>query len=144
MQATGQGALVATVKPATVADLMARGTPLDNAAIWMRDTELLHAIRDSKSAALPDAVWEQLPTLLQTATPYWDTVNGNIVYVLDVPGTAAQTASGKASKVAININYNQKMREGESRVTVLSNFVASGGEVDAGNFKNPRYVELKK
>jgi hypothetical protein len=144
MRATGQGALVGTVTPATVADLMARGTPLDNAAIWMRDNELLHAIRSSKSAALPDAVWEQLPTLLQTATPYWDTVNGNIVYVLDVPGTAAQTASGKASKVAININYNQKMREGESRVTVLSNFVASGGEVDAGNFKNPRYAELKK
>ena len=46
MQAGGIAVMVHTVAPATVAALAENKVVLETAAVWMRDTELLHTLRD--------------------------------------------------------------------------------------------------
>ncbi len=139
MQAGNQAALAHVAAPATVADLAARGVPMATADIWLRDAELLHALREAKAgrgAGLSEATWRELPALLEKATPYLDTVDAGIVYVFDAPEGLG--------KVAVRVNYASKVRAGVKRDRMTSNFVRTGGLIDANNIGEVRYVELKK
>lgn len=140
MQAAGNTAMVHTVAPAIVAALAQNNVVLENAAVWMRDTELLHALRDYKSergAALPDSVWRDLPTELETATPYLDTQNNTLVYTIDL--------GEKLGKVVIRVNYNAKGQFDGVRTKQVSNFAITGGVVDVSNVMvGTQYVPLKK
>lgn len=138
MQANGAAIMVHTVAPATVADLAVNSIVLENAAVWARDTDLLHAIRDYKSArgaALPDEVLRNLPMVLQDATPYLDTKNGTLLYVVDL--------GERAGKVVVRVNYNEKGQFEGTRSRIVSNFIHTGGMVDKFNLKDSRYVLLK-
>lgn len=138
MQAGGVAEMVYTVVPQTVAALAERGVVLENAAVWMRDTELLHALRDSKAArgaALPDGVWRDLPQELEKATVYLDTQDQRLIYVLDV--------GGSLGKVAVAINFNEKGQFDGVRAKIVSNFVRTGGTLEAGDLKASRYQLLK-
>jgi hypothetical protein len=131
--------MVHTVEPETVAALTANGIPLENAAVWMRDTELLHALRDTKSdrgAAIPDEAWRNLPELLQAAIPYLDTLDQALIYAIDL--------GLKIGKVVVRVNYNEKGRFDGIRVRIVSNFVQTGGLIDPQHMGMSRYVSLKR
>ncbi|THF60913.1 phage head morphogenesis protein [Pseudothauera rhizosphaerae] len=137
MRAGSEAALVGAVAPATVTALAGLGHALESADIWLRDTELLHALRDVKAArggALSVQTWRDLSRLLETATPYWDNTDPALVYAFD--------AQGSTGKVLVRINYRDKLRSGERRTRLTSNFVRTGGVIDAADLQGSRYTPL--
>ncbi|MFN4325232.1 MAG: phage minor head protein [Azonexus sp.] len=139
-RATGEAALAHVVAPRTVADLAARGLPLASADVWLRDEELLHALRETKGArgaALPLEVWRNLPAALDGATPYLDTNDPALVYVFDL--------SDGVGKVLVRVNYADKIRLHGERTKLTSNFVRTGGVIEARNVSvGSQYVQLDK
>lgn len=138
MAGKGDTVLVHTVAPGTVAALADAGVVLENAAVWMRDTELMHVLRDSKAArgaALADEVWRDLPAMLEGAQAYLDTQNQTLLYAMDL--------GGRAGKVVVRVNYNEKGRFGGVRSRIVSNFVQTGGAIDKNNLQESRFVQLK-
>lgn len=137
MRAGGSAALVTVVAPETVSALARMGHALETADVWLRDEELLHALRDAKTArdaALPLQAWRDLPRMLETAQAYWDTEDPALVYAVD-------TEDG-LGKVLVRINYRDKLRVGSQRTRVRSNFVRTGGVIEAGDLSPGRYVPL--
>ncbi len=139
MKASNSAVQVHTVEPETVSQLAAHGVTLENAGIWMRDTELLHALRDTKAhrgASLPEEIWRSLPEKLDQATPYLDTVDNGLIYAFDL--------GMKMGKVMIRINFNEKGRFDGVRARIVSNFIKTGGVVEASNLqKGTQYIALK-
>ena len=139
-QPAGLAALAHVVAPRTVADLARRGVPLESSDVWLRDEELLHALRDSKSereATLPLSVWRALPDYLDTATPYLDTRDTAFVYAFDLPD--------EFGKVVVRVNYADKINLQGKRTRFTSNFVRTGGVIKPDDIQNGvRYVELEK
>lgn len=138
MRATNAAQQVHTVEPEVVALLAGRGVELDNAAIWMRDTELLHAIRDNKTdrgTALPEDFWRDLPTKMGAASVYLDTTDNSLIYALPV--------DGKTAKIVVRVNFGEKVRLDGVRDRVVSNFVRTGGLIEPKNLESDsRYVLL--
>ena len=139
MQATNTAIPVHTIAPDVVAKLTGAGVVLENAAVLMRDTELIHALRDSKvarGAALSADFWRQLPERLPSAAVYLDTTDNSLVYAVEL--------DGKVGKVLVRINFNEKIRLDATRDRVVSNFVRTGGLVEASDLSGgTRYVLLK-
>jgi SPP1 gp7 family putative phage head morphogenesis protein len=140
-RANGESLLVAGVASATVADLArAHAVELESAGVWLRDHDLLHALRSSKEAlghALPAEVWRDLPRLLEEATPYLDTVDQALVFVFDAPNGTG--------KVVVRVNYSEKVRRDGKRERVTANFVRTGGVIAEADIRNSsRYIELAK
>ena len=139
-QPGGEAALVHVVSPGTVAELATRSVPLASADVWLRDTELLHALRESKSArgaTLPIDIWKDLPTWFSKATPYLDTEDTALVYAFDLPDGIG--------KVLVRVNYSEKARISGKRTRFSSNFVRTGGVVKPEDIKSGgRYIELKR
>ena len=117
---------------------MDRGIMLENAIVWMRDAELLHAMRDTKNEkgiAIPKEVWRNIPTHLSTAQAYLDTVDQALLYAIDI--------GSKVGKIVIRMNYNEKGRFDGVRARIVSNFVQTGGVVELDNIvADRRYVKL--
>ena len=137
MRATGNAVQVYTISPDTVAALAENNVVLENAAVWMRDTELLHALRDTKAlrgASLPDSIWRNLPAELEAATPYLDTVTNTLIYIVDL--------GGDIGKIVVRVNYNEKGRFDGVRAKVISNFIQTGGSIEDYNLKQAQYVDL--
>jgi hypothetical protein len=139
-QPAGEAALAHVISPRTVADLAARGAPLESADVWLRDAELLHALRDTKTvrgATLPVDVWKDLPRHLSNAAPYLDMHDTALVYAFDLPEGVG--------KVLVRVNYGEKARIKGKRTRFTSNFVRTGGVVDTDNVANDvRYVALER
>ena len=140
LQATGEARLAHVVESETIKSLAEAGVKLDNAAVWLRDDELLHALRDYKDArgaSLPLDVWENLRTHLDDAIPYLDTVDQALIYVFDVPGGLG--------KMVVRVNYKEKARFDGVRDRITSNFIRTGSVVDPVNIENDaRFVKLLK
>lgn len=137
-RANGQMLLVHVLESETLAGLAARGVQLENAAVLMRDTEVMHALRDSKAArgaALPESVLAELPRLLPDADVYLDTENNTLLYAISLPG--------QIGKVVVRINYSEKGRLGGTRLRVTANHVVTGGVIQADDLRAARYVQLK-
>jgi hypothetical protein len=137
LQPKGATLLATTVAPDTVSALADAGVTLDNAAVWLRDHELAHALRDSKDgrgATLPLEVWRNLPKLLGVGHAYLDTADQALVYAIDAGGTLG--------KVVVRVNYNAKGQFDGVRGRVTSNFVQTGGQVQLSDLRPPRYVLL--
>lgn len=133
----GTTVLAGAVSPETVADLHAAGVELDNAALWLRDQELAHALRDTKSkrgTALPLQVWRDLPGYLDGARAWLDTEDLALLYSFD--------AGAGVGKIVVRVNYNAKGHIGGVRQRITSNFIQTGGLVEAFNLEASRYVEL--
>lgn len=139
-QPAGEAALAHVVAPRTVADLASRGVPLESADVWLRDAELLHALRDAKAvrgATLPVEIWKDLPTWLSKATPYLDTKDTALVYAFDLPDGIG--------KVLVRVNYAEKARIAGKRTRFTSNFVRTGGVVEPRNLRDgTQYIKLEK
>lgn len=139
MRASNEAIQVHTVEPATVQALARQGINLENAAVWMRDAELLHAIRNTKmerGAAIPIEVWRELPQLMMGATAYLDTQDTALVYALDL--------GERWGKVVVRVNYNEKGRFDGVRAKIVSNFVQTGGLIEPSNIsEGSQYVSLQ-
>lgn len=139
MEPKGASVVAHVFSPLTVSDLATRGVNLSDAAIWLRDHELIHALRDVKvdrGAALPVEVWLGLTEYLDQATPYFDPSNRNLIYVFEL-----QDGNGK---IAVNVNYSAKIRDDGKRKNILSNFIVTGGVINQDNITGGGYVELAK
>lgn len=140
MQAGGNAVTVHTVEPAIVAALATEHkVVLENASVLMRDTELVHALRETKAArgaTLPESAWRELPAELEAASVYLDALDGSLIYAFDL--------GDRAGKVVIRVNYNQKGRFDGVRARIVSNFIQTGGVVDTNNLGESKYVLLKK
>lgn len=139
MQANGTTVLATTVAPATVNALANQGLVLENAAVWLSDHDLLHAIRDTKSmrgAALSAEVWRDLPQLLARSDAYLDTADQALIYLVSLPKSAA--------KIVVRVNVNEKGRFSGQRLRITSNFITTGGVVQAVDVTaDSRYVPLR-
>ena len=139
-QRAGEAALAHVIAPRTVTDLAARGVPLESADVWLRDAELLHALRDAKTvrgATLPVDVWKDLPKHLSNAMPYLDTHDTALVYAFDLPGGVG--------KVLVRVNYGEKARIQGKRTRFTSNFVRTGGMVKPSDIQSGgQYIVLEK
>lgn len=137
MRPTNEALAVHTISPSEVKTLAQQGIELENAIVWMRDSELVHAIRDIKSdrgITLPDEVWRDLPLHLADAQAYLDTNKNNLVYAFDL--------GPRQGKVAIEVNYNEKGRFDGVRAKIVSNFVRTGGMLDLHNLREPHMKPL--
>jgi len=137
MEPAGASVVAHVMEPLTVSALADRGIALNDAAIWLRDHELIHAIRDAKDARgvmLPLDVWIKLPEYLAGATPYLDTDNNTLIYAFDLPGVTG--------KVVVRVNYSAKVRDGGKRKIISSNFIVTGGVIDEKHIGMSRYVPL--
>lgn len=138
MEPAGVGVIAHVMEPITIAALEAYGVDLQDSAVWLRDGELIHAIRDTKvdrGAAIPLDVWLNLPKYLDGAKAYFDNEDAALLYVFDVPG--------ETGKVVIRLNRLEKVRENGIRKKIVSNFIATGGVIEAGNLSGSRYLSLE-
>lgn len=139
LRATGEAQLATTVAPPVVDALHDAGATLENAAVWLRDQELVHALREAKAVrgtTLPVDVWRRLPDLLDAAAAYLDDQDQALVYVID--------AGGAVGKVVVRVNYNAKGQLGGERMRITSNFIRTGGIVDLPDIAgNARYKKLR-
>lgn len=140
-QASGEALLVHVVDTDTVKALEQHGVQLASAAVLMRDTELMHALRDTKvtrGAHLTEDFWFNLPSQLAQATAYLDTADQALIYAID-------QGNGKTAKVVLRINYADKTRLGRQRQRVTANFIQTGGVVETINLTTgSQYIALKK
>lgn len=140
MQAQGAAALAHVISPATVVDLASRDVLLQSADVWLRDSELIHALRDAKTGrgtALSLQTWRDLPVLMPLATVYLDTADLALIYVFD-------TADG-LGKLAVRVNFVSKVQTGSGqRSKLTSNFIRTGGLIEERNMGESRYIELEK
>lgn len=137
MKATGEARLAHVIDSDTVRKLSDAGVKLENAAVWLRDDELVHALRgykDSRGASLPVEIWENLRDLLESATPYLDTEDLALIYVIDAPDGLG--------KIVVRINYKEKARFDGIRDRITSNFIRTGGWIESGDLGSARYVKL--
>lgn len=138
LQAKNDAAMVHTLSPAVIAELKKQGIQVNNAAVWMRDAKLIHALRDTKTArgaTLSEDFLRNLPTELNSATPYLDTQDLALVYAIDL--------GDQLGKVVVRINYNEKVHFDGERQNIVSNFVSTGGVVEIANItKDARYLKL--
>ncbi|MDR0701311.1 MAG: phage head morphogenesis protein [Azoarcus sp.] len=139
LRAQGEAVLIGGVPPDVVTRLQALGHPMQSADIWLRDEELLHALREAKrerAAALPVEVWRDLPRLLRQGEAYFDAADPALVYVID--GVL------KTGKVAIRVDYHSKLRDATSgkRKQRVANFIRTGGLLRDGDMSEKRYVKL--
>ena len=137
MEPAGVAVVAHTIEPATVEALKRFDVELQDAAVWLRDRELIHAIRDVKvdrGAALPLEVWLNLPEYLDKAEAYFDTQDEALIYAFDVPN--------EAGKIVVRINRLEKVRSQGTRKKVQSNFIATGGIIDFADLAENRYKRL--
>lgn len=128
MRATGEVLRVTTISPEHVAALRRAGVELENAAVWVRDAELLHALRDTKAergAAIASEIWRDLPLHLENARAWLDTHDEALIYALEL--------GERWGKVVVRVNYNASGRFDGKRARIKSNFVSTGGWVKSKN-----------
>jgi Phage Mu protein F like protein len=134
------GVMAHVLTSATVIHMAELGQPLQTAAIYMVDGELIHALRDAKTArgaALPIDIWLNLPKYLEAADIYYDTQDPALVFAID--------ADGVAGKVVVRVNYAKKIRLSGERENLKANFITTGGLLTDSDIKSVlRYSKLKK
>lgn len=140
MRVVGNAALAHVVSPVTVADLASRGIAMESAGVWLRDEELLPALRDAKKdrgTALPIEAWRDLPKHLASATPLIDTQDSALVYAFEL--------SDFMGKVLVRVNYADKIVQKNKRNQLNSNYVRTAAFVNRKDIENgTQYVPLKK
>lgn len=141
LEPKGASVVAHVVAPNTVADLAARDVVLNDAAIWLRDHELVHALRDYKDTlgnVLPLDVWLDISGQLDRAVPYLDMLDRALIYAFDIPG--------QTGKIVVRINYSSKV----ARKMIESNFIRTGGVIKPEDLLEllqeggRRYVQLAR
>ncbi|MEQ9908144.1 phage minor head protein [Pectobacterium odoriferum] len=122
-QARGQLRHVGALPPQVVDRLAEKGVAVESSVITLTDENLLHAIRDSKDAQLPDALWQRLPEfILNPKAILYNTQKADVAltYVLDLPDTSG--------KLVVFIDRELKARppEGGKKERIKTNLIRTG------------------
>jgi len=132
--------VVGTLSPKIVKTLRAKEYTIANAALVLRDDELLHLARDAKrarSAALTRAQILQLPDLLaHPQTVLWDNEDPALVYVLDLQGQAA-------TKAIVRVDWRTSLRDDQGRHKATVNAIRTAGVVQVGDLHAARYTPIE-
>lgn len=108
----------------------------ESAAITLRDRELLHLIRDSKrlrNASLSMESLMQLPVLFdQPLAIYLDRADEALIYVIS-------NVDATAEKVVVKMNYVQRVKDEDKRVSVISNSIRTAGKISTADLRDSRY-----
>ncbi|MFJ5428568.1 phage minor head protein [Pectobacterium actinidiae] len=122
-QARGQLRHVGALPPQVVDRLAEKGVTVESSVITLTDENLLHAIRDSKDAQLPEALWQRLPEfILSPKAILYNTQKADaaLTYVLDLPD-----ASGKLV-VFIDRELKARPPEGGKKERIKTNLIRTG------------------
>ncbi|MEQ9868591.1 phage minor head protein [Pectobacterium odoriferum] len=122
-QARGQLRHVGALPPQVVDRLAEKGVAVESSVITLTDENLLHAIRDSKDAQLPEALWQHLPEfILNPKAILYNTQKADaaLTYVLDLPD-----ASGKLV-VFIDRELKARPPEGGKKERIKTNLIRTG------------------
>ncbi|MEI7409275.1 phage minor head protein [Pectobacterium aroidearum] len=122
-QARGQLRHVGALPPQVVDRLAEKGVAVESSVITLTDENLLHAIRDSKDAQLPEALWQRLPEfILNPKAILYNTQKADaaLTYVLDLPDTSG--------KLVVFIDRELKARppEGGKKERIKTNLIRTG------------------
>ncbi|GKW40704.1 hypothetical protein PEC301879_05630 [Pectobacterium carotovorum subsp. carotovorum] len=122
-QARGQLRHVGALPPQVVDRLSEKGVAVESAVITLTDENLLHAIRDSKDAQLPEALWQRLPEfILNPRAILYNTQKADaaLTYVLDLPDTSG--------KLVVFIDRELKARPpgGGKKERIKTNLIRTG------------------
>lgn len=132
-----------TLSVAVLDGLASRSVRLTDHRVLIRDTELVHMIRDAKSkkptkTGLQRVVGEtdlyRMPEIVQhPKAVLWDTQDEALLYIFE-------PANREAGKVVVRVDYKTKLvGEGKQRVNV----VRTAGLVNMENLIAPRYQLLE-
>ncbi|WP_035345441.1 phage minor head protein [Dickeya sp. DW 0440] len=138
-QARGQLRHVGALPPAVIDKLAEKGAAVESAVITLTDENLLHAIRDSKDAPLPDELWQQLPAFIKKPKAIlYDTQKADaaLTYVLDLPQSAG--------KLVVFIDRVIKARPtgGGKPERITTHLIRTGKVLPAKAFDNPGAYEV--
>ncbi|MCL6375953.1 phage head morphogenesis protein [Pectobacterium brasiliense] len=122
-QARGQLRHVGALPPQVVDRLAEKGVAVESSVITLTDENLLHAIRDSKDAQLPESLWQRLPEfILNPKAILYNTQKADaaLTYVLDLPDTSG--------KLVVFIDRELKARppEGGKKERIKTNLIRTG------------------
>ncbi|MEQ9863525.1 phage head morphogenesis protein [Pectobacterium aroidearum] len=122
-QARGQLRHVGALPPQVVNRLAEKGVAVESSVITLTDENLLHAIRDSKDAQLPESLWQRLPEfILNPKAILYNTQKADaaLTYVLDLPDTSG--------KLVVFIDRELKARppEGGKKERIKTNLIRTG------------------
>lgn len=122
-QSRGQLRHVGALPPQVVDRLAEKGVAVESSVITLTDENLLHAIRDSKDAQLPESLWQRLPEfILNPKAILYNTQKADaaLTYVLDLPDTSG--------KLVVFIDRELKARppEGGKKERIKTNLIRTG------------------
>lgn len=120
--ARGVSKSVGALPSDVVTALTKEGLEPATSVITLRDTDILHAIRDSKTDQLPIAFWEELPSyLLNPEAVLLDTLQKEpaLIYILDL--------GKQQGKAIIRLDYEFKVKDATGKKQMLvTNIIRSG------------------
>lgn len=139
-QARNTYRVLGTASPAVIEAVAQRGVDMVSAALAMRDTELLHLARQTKSkrgAALSLEDILNLPALLANARAVlWDADDPALVYVLRLAGRDAK-------KAVVRVNWTTRVNTEAGREAITANAIRTAGRVQVGDLKAKRYEVIE-
>lgn len=125
--ARGVSKSVGVLPAAVVTTLTQEGLPPATAVITLRDTDVLHAMRDSKDDQLPTSFWYNLVEYLQNpeAVLLDDSKKDSVlIYVVDLGNSNIGNGKGKA---IIRLDYELKVRnETGKKQMITTNIIRTG------------------
>lgn len=137
MQQTGTSIMVGVISPGIIGALKNLNIQLKSSSIWLRDNELIYAIRESKELreqSLPESFWRSLPGWIELATPYLDTEDNTLIYAMNAPNGT--------EKIVVRVNFVSRIRDKGKRLLTTANFIRTAGIVKPENLRGKRYIEL--
>jgi SPP1 gp7 family putative phage head morphogenesis protein len=106
--------------------------------VTLSDKEIVHILRDAKSAPIAEADLRRFPELIaRPDAVLYDHEEPALLYVFKPTG-----ASGERGKLVVRVDFKEKARFGGERATVVTNTIRSAGIVQPGNLAEKRYELL--
>ena len=137
---TGEYQVIDAIDSSLIAKMQPLGVTPESAEIVVRDEDVWHTFRDTKSSALPWDWYLGLPSHIQTprAVILDETVVGEpaLLYVFDIPGK-------DTGKLVLKLNYTVTVKgvDGFKRKKSL-NVLRTGSLVDVTSMNQPGYTVL--
>lgn len=142
-QPRGALRIVGGLSPDVVDYLAGVGHEAGAAAIYVRDRDLVHMVRDAKRAsgkAVSVELLRHLPRIVgKPAAVLWDKLDPGLIYVFDAPGEV------RKGKLVVKLNVPVRARDAQGkRITAAINTVRTAGLVPEMNLKDgSRYEKIE-
>lgn len=138
----GESMLAGVLSSGIIKKLNDRDIRPASAALVVRDTDVLHTFRDSKTAKLSESWYKDLPKHLNKPQAILLERKGSkstLHYVYSVPGERSQS-----QKLVIPVDYKFKARDSQgSRVSLTGNIIRSGRIVQTNNLQGGDFELLE-